>query len=177
MEPLVPTYVMLYEIFSLHLMIILEKIMTIQFKRSFIARWSDIDFNAHIRSSAYLDIASDVRLMFFNENGFSLKEFKKLNIAPIHLKDEIIYFNEIKMLENIEVILNLSGLSEDGSRFCFKNFIYRKDGKIAAHVISTGAWLNIKTRHIYRPPDSLYNLLDQLEKCDNFKNIEKNMNK
>ncbi len=53
--------------------------MATSFKRSFIARWSDTDFNGHMRSTAFLDVASDVRLLFFRENGYSLDEFKKQN--------------------------------------------------------------------------------------------------
>ncbi len=155
----------------------MEKSMAIKFKRSFIARWSDIDFNTHMRSSAYLDIASDVRLMFFKDNGFPLDEFIKLKIAPIHLKDEVNYFHEIQMLENIVVTMNLLGLSKDGSRFKFRNYIIREDGKIAAHVTSTGTFFNIKTRHLTQPPPSLLSLLVQLEKCKDYEDIPINSNK
>ena len=140
----------------------------IHFKRTFQARWSDTDFNAHIRSSAYLDIASDVRLMFFNENGFSLNEFNHLKISPVHMKDEIEYFHEIKMLENMEVILKLAGISEKGSRFCLRNYIIREDGKTSAHVTSIGGWLDIKTRRLVSPPQALHDLLANLEKCNDF---------
>ncbi len=145
--------------------------MATSFKRSFIARWSDTDFNGHMRSTAFLDVASDVRLLFFSENGYSLDEFKKQNIGPVHLKDEIIYFKEIKLLEKLEVQLLLSGISEDGTRFSFKNYIFKKNGKIAAQITSKGAWFDLTSRSLITPPKDLYGLLNGLERSDDFEFI------
>ena len=46
------------------------------------AGWGDMDFNAHMRNTAYLDKAADVRLMFFAENAFPIEEFIRLRIGP-----------------------------------------------------------------------------------------------
>ena len=40
------------------------------FSRTFHVRWGDMGFNAHVRSTAYLDSDVDVRLMYFAENRF-----------------------------------------------------------------------------------------------------------
>jgi acyl-CoA thioester hydrolase len=37
------------------------------FRRPFHARWGDTDFNAHMRKMAYLDMAADVRMMYYEE--------------------------------------------------------------------------------------------------------------
>ena len=37
-----------------------------------IAGWGDMDFNSHMRNTAYLDKAADVRMMFFASNGCKL---------------------------------------------------------------------------------------------------------
>ena len=40
------------------------------FAKRVIAGWGDMDFNAHMRNTAFLDKSADVRMMFFSENGF-----------------------------------------------------------------------------------------------------------
>ena len=56
-----------------------------------------MDFNAHMRNTAYLDLSADVRMMYFAEHGFSMREFETLKIGPVILKDEIEYFRELKL--------------------------------------------------------------------------------
>jgi hypothetical protein len=43
---------------------------TTPFSRTFHVRWGGMDLNVHLRNTAYLDTAVDVRLMYFAENGF-----------------------------------------------------------------------------------------------------------
>ena len=45
------------------------------FSKPFIAGWGDMDSNAHMRNTAFLDRAADVRMMFFAESGFEMKAF------------------------------------------------------------------------------------------------------
>jgi len=59
------------------------------FVRRLRAGWGDVDFNAHMRNTAYLDKSADVRMMFFSENGFSMAEFVRLRIGPVVMKDEV----------------------------------------------------------------------------------------
>ena len=51
-----------------------------------------MDFNGHMRNSAYLDLCSDTRLRFFEENGFSAGRFAELGFGPAIMSDEIRYF-------------------------------------------------------------------------------------
>jgi len=41
-----------------------------EFERVFHVRWGDMDFNAHMKNTAYLDMSGDVRMMYFDEQGF-----------------------------------------------------------------------------------------------------------
>ena len=59
------------------------------------AGWADMDFNGHMRNTAYLDKAADVRQMFLAENGFPVEEFLRLRIGPVVMKDELEYFKEV----------------------------------------------------------------------------------
>lgn len=138
------------------------------FKKLMVAGWGDMDFNSHMKNTAYLDKSADIRMMFFAENGFPMDEFMRLKIGPVVMKDEIEYFKEIHLIEYITVDIMIAGLSEDGSRFIIQNKIYRADGKAAAQVTSTGGWLDLQSRKLVSAPLDLLNVLNTIEKTENF---------
>src|SRR6266849_9892511 len=41
------------------------------FAKVLVAGWGDMDFNAHMRNTAYLDKSADVRMMYFSEKRLS----------------------------------------------------------------------------------------------------------
>lgn len=43
------------------------------------AGWGDMDFNSHMRNTAYLDKSVDVRFMYFTENGLPISEFLRMD--------------------------------------------------------------------------------------------------
>ena len=114
------------------------------FTRRLYAGWADMDFNAHMKNTAYLDKCSDVRLMFFGENGFPAQEFARLGFGPVVMKDEVEYYREVRLMQSIEVSLAVAGLSADGSRFILRNDFRRGDGKACVKVTSTGGWLDLE---------------------------------
>ena len=91
------------------------------FEISFYAGWGDMDFNAHMRNTAYLDRAADARLRFFAERGFPASEFARLRIGPVIFSDELDYFKEVGLLEPVRVTLAVDELSDDASRFRLRN--------------------------------------------------------
>ena len=132
------------------------------------AGWGDMDFNAHMRNTAYLDKAADVRLMFFAENAFSIEEFIRLRIGPVVMRDEVEYFREVNLLDELDVSLSLAGLAEDGSRFRLRNEFVRLDGTPCARVTSTGGWLALAARKLVVPPGGLLNALRTLPLAEDF---------
>jgi acyl-CoA thioester hydrolase len=142
------------------------------YEKSFIAGWGDMDFNSHMRNTAYLDKSADIRMMFFSENGFPMAEFLRLRIGPVIRKDEVEYFREVQMLESLKVTLSQAGLSEDGSRFLIRNEIYRGDGKLAARVTSAGGWLDLANRKLILPPEALFTAMQSLPRTDDFQVLE-----
>lgn len=134
-------------------------------------RWGDLDSNAHMANTAYLNIAANVRMMYFEENGFSVRNFEKLRIGPVVMKDEIVYFKELRLLEEIEVHHLVSGISEDGSRFRFRNDFYRPDGKKAASVTTTAGWLDLNKRQLVAPPQALFEAMNRLVKTEDFETL------
>ena len=138
------------------------------FSKTFHVSWGDMDFNAHMKNTAFLDLSADVRMMCFAENGFPMSEFERLRIGPVILRDEIDYYRELHLLETLTVDLALAGLSDDGSRFRFRNRFFRPDGKPAATVTSSGGWLDLDRRKLAAPPAPLKELLDRLERTEDF---------
>lgn len=139
-----------------------------EFVRPFYARWGDMDFNGHMKNTAYLDISGDVRMMYFQEHGFSLREFDRLKIGPVILRDELEYFRELRLLEPVVVSLTLAGLSADGRRFRLRNEFATEEGAKVARVTSTGGWLDLSTRRMIAPPDALAGLVTGMPKADDY---------
>ncbi|SDH79995.1 acyl-CoA thioester hydrolase [Pseudomonas benzenivorans] len=132
------------------------------------AGWGDMDFNAHMRNTAYLDKSADVRMLFFAEHGFAMSEFMRLRLGPVVMKDEIEYFKEAGLLDRLRVSLEIIAMAADGSRFRMRNEFRRPDGKLAARVTSTGGWLDLGARKLTVPPAALLAALDTLARSDDF---------
>lgn len=137
------------------------------FEKTLIAGWGDMDFNSHMRNTAYLDKSADVRMMYFASTGFPMKEFMRLRLGPVVMKDEIEYFRECHLLDELKVTMSLAGLSEDGSHMRIRNDFYRGDN-LAARVTSTCGWLDLSQRKLTRPPDDLLTALQKLTHSEDF---------
>lgn len=59
------------------------------YTKTLYAGWADMDFNSHMKNTAYLDKAADVRQMYLMENGFPMEAFLRLRIGPVVMKDDI----------------------------------------------------------------------------------------
>ena len=53
--------------------------MAAPFERTLQVGWGDLDANQHMRNTAYLDRSADVRMMYFLDRGFSMREFARLH--------------------------------------------------------------------------------------------------
>ena len=142
--------------------------MTAPFRKSFLAGWGDMDFNAHMRNTSYLDRSGDVRMMYFQEHGFPMSEFARLRIGPVILRDEIEYFRELHLLDPFEVTLTISALTSDASRFRLRNEFFRQDGKMCARVTSHGGWLDLATRKLTIPPAELIEAIRAIVRSEDF---------
>lgn len=138
------------------------------FEKVFYAGWGEMDFNSHMRNTAYLDKAADLRMMFFAENGFPMSEFVRLGLGPVILRDELDYFKEVGLLQELRVGLAVAGLSEDGSCWRMCNEFHRGDGKLAARVTSDGGWLDLRARRLAAPPAALLTALGSLPRTEGF---------
>lgn len=141
------------------------------YEKRLYAGWGDMDFNAHMRNTAYLDKSGDVRMMFFAENGFPMAEFARLKVGPVTLKDEIEYAREVNLLEEVRIDFQMAGLSDDGSRWTMRNGFFRTDGKRAASVTTNGGWLDLASRKLVAAPPALLEALRRLSRTEDFKSL------
>lgn len=143
------------------------------FSQRFSVRWADLDANAHMKNTAYMEYAIQVRFAYFNHHGFSAQEFAKRGFGPVIFREEISYFKEVHMLEEIDVTMLLGAINSDASRFILVNEIFKADGQKAASTRTEGAWLDLKTRKLTAPPTELAEILLNLKRTDDFQPIEK----
>ena len=143
------------------------------YQKTMIAGWGDMDFNAHMRNTAYLDKSADLRMMYFADSGFPMSEFMRLRLGPVVRKDEVEYFKEFKLLDELVVTMSLAGLSEDGSRMKLRNEFFRGT-ELAARVTSSAGWLDLATRKLTCPPADLLACLRALDRSADFEALPDN---
>ena len=141
------------------------------FECKLFAGWADMDFNSHMRNMAYLDKSADARMMFFAAQGFPMAEFRRLRLGPVVMRDEIEYYREFHLLDEVIVRMSLAGLSPDGARMAMRNDFYRED-KLAARVTSFAGWLDLEKRKLAVPPDALRQAMERLERTEDFTELK-----
>jgi acyl-CoA thioester hydrolase len=141
------------------------------FERRFPVGWNNLDANAHMANTAYLDMAANVRIMYFDSAGFSAESFRELQIGPVIRREELEYFRELRLLDEIRVTLLSAGLSEDASRFRVRNEFWKDDGTLVARVTSLGGWLDLRARGLTAPPAGLADALRAITRAPDFEVI------
>ncbi len=140
------------------------------FSKTLYVGWGDLDANGHMRNTAYLDKAADVRMYYFAEHGFPSREFARLAIGPVVRKDEIEYFRELRLLDPVTVTLQIEALSGDRARFVLRNEFWRDD-RLVARVKTSGGWLDLRARKLVEPPDALRAVLETAPRTDDFREL------
>jgi acyl-CoA thioester hydrolase len=147
------------------------------FEKVLVAGWRDMDYNSHMANTAYLDRAADVRMMYFAENGFTAADMLRMKIGPVIMKDEIEYFREVHLLQEIRVQLAVAGLAPDGSRFMLRNEFAHADGTPCAAITSTGGWLDLNIRKLIAPPEALRAAMEALPKVEGFRELRSSVSR
>ncbi len=156
----------------------ISKAMTQQaFEKTFHVGWADVDMNGHLANTAYINLAVDVRLFFFEENGFSVMEFHRQGFGPVMRRDEIEYYRECRLLDNVRITLKLAGISRDGSRFKIRQDFYHFDDTLAATLYSTGGWLSARERKLIAPPREITEMWDTLARTEDFEEMPSSIRK
>jgi acyl-CoA thioester hydrolase len=138
------------------------------FSRTLYVGWEDVDANGHMKNTSYLAKAVDLRMMYFQEHGFTMAELGRRRLGPVVLREEIEYLRELYLMDAVRVTLRLAGASEDASHFHIRNDLYRPDGEPAAVVRSAVCWLDLNDRRLVRPPARLAALVLAMPRTEEF---------
>jgi len=139
-----------------------------RYAKQFLAGWRTMDLNGHMANTAYLDMAADARMAFFEGHGFPASEFRRLAIGPVIRKDELEYFREIGLHETVTVTYAALAMSPNGARFVLENEIWSPRGERAATIRSTGGWLDLRVRKLVAPPPALLEVLKLVPRAPGF---------
>lgn len=141
------------------------------YQLGFVAGAGDFDFDGRFRGASFLDRAKDVRMLFFAEHGFPVDILRKQRLMPLALKDRLDYQRDLEAFDEYKISLALSGLSEDGTRFALRCDVIRADGKVAAKVVSTCAWLDLTLQKFTNPPPQLVAALKELPLSSDYQTL------
>jgi acyl-CoA thioester hydrolase len=133
------------------------------------ARWSDMDFNQHMRNAAFLGASEDCRLQFLADKGFGAEELRRRHIGPVVLEDRLTYKRELSLLDGFTVDLQLAAITRDGRRMKVRNTFQReRDAALAAIVESVVLWLDLEARRPVVPPEDLQKIWLELTRARDF---------
>jgi len=141
------------------------------FEQRFRVGWSDLDGNAHMGNAAYLGYASDTRMHYFTEHGFTMARFASEKFGPVVVRDELTYRKELRLMDEFVVDLELVGISGDGIRFRVRNTFRNASEDVAASVTSEGVWFDLEHRRPRTPPPDLDKLMRVLWRAKDFTEI------
>jgi len=119
-------------------------------------------------NSSYLDHASNTRMLFFNQNGFTMSRFASEKFGPVIIRDELVYRKELRLMEDFRVDFEAVGLSRDGARFRIRNTFRNSANEVSAVVTSDGVWFDLERRKPRIPPQDLDNLMRTLQRTKDF---------
>ncbi len=131
--------------------------------------WSQIDANMHLRHSAYADFGAQARLELLKQAGLSLDVITGLHIGPVLFREELVYLREIHADDRVKVTVELTKCRADGSRWSFRQEIYRGDGIKSAIISVDGAWIDLSRRKLTGLPENIVHaFLERTPKSSDF---------
>ncbi len=117
-------------------------------------RWSDLDPNFHLKHSSYYDLASQYRLEILNNYGITLDVMEQGRFAPILMREECIFFREIRYTDIVYINFIINEVNEDGSKWQIIHEFKDDKGKTKAKLTVDIAWFDIERRKFAKPlPD------------------------
>lgn len=131
-------------------------------------RWADLDPNFHVRHSVYYDWGAHARTQFLYAHGLDTQTMQRLQVGPVLFREEAIFRREIHFGDKISIIVRVSKLRRDMSRFSFRHEIVKEDGTLCATLNVDGAWISLETRKLTSPPEKVLNTISHMPTTDDF---------
>lgn len=139
-----------------------------EFRVEYHAQWADMDFNQHMANSAFLDYASDARMLFLESVGLTMDVLQQLRIGPVTLEDHLVYKREIRMLQRFTVDYRVVAHTTDWRRFRIRNQIVTTENGLSATVEARAIWVDLDERRPVRPPQVVRDAMEHLPRSDDF---------
>ncbi len=127
-----------------------------------------VDANMHLRHSAYADFAAQARLEILTASGFNADLMEQLHVGPILFREELIYMREVRPNDTIKITCVLTKCRRDGSRWSFKQEMFRSDGIQAALINVDGAWIDTVKRKLVGLPEEWASKFLDIPKSNDF---------
>lgn len=131
--------------------------------------WADLDSNAHLKNSRYLDYAAQARFLFLAAAGFTPQAFAEAKLGPVVFEDLVEYRKELRLLQPFQVRMAVGGLSTDGAKFIIVNEVRNAQGELCARVQSQAAWFSLESRRVTPPPAGLKAAMEQAPRTEGFR--------
>jgi acyl-CoA thioester hydrolase len=131
-------------------------------------RWADIDANRHVRYSAYIDAAAELRYRFFTHHNLPPEAFDKLGVGPVYTSLTATFFREVLLGETLTITYMLTGLSTQGIRWKVQHEFLKANGKKAVAVSLEGTILNLSTRQPTMPTPEIMAVFQQVPRSPDF---------
>lgn len=141
------------------------------FLRRFLVGWGMVDANGHMRNTAYLDAAADVRLAFLESRGFDRRRLEEVHLGPVALEERIAYRREMRLRDPFDVTLELAWLAAEGNRLRLRSRFLLPDGTEGAVLTSEVAWMDLRSRRLSAVPPALAEAFLQLTPTPDFQAI------
>ena len=130
--------------------------------------WSQVDANMHLRHSAYADFAAQARLNMLESLKITSQVLEQLKVGPILFREELIYLREVRPNDTIKVSCEMTKIRKDGSRWSFRQELYRSDGVKAATINVDGAWIDMQKRKLTALPEEWSARFLEIPRTDDF---------
>lgn len=131
-------------------------------------RWTDIDANRHVRYSAYIDAAAEMRYRFLAQNNFPPTKLASLDLGLVYTSLVVNFYREVLLGETLTITLKLAGLSPKGIRWKVHHHFQKANGKKAVTLLLEGAFINMKSRQPMLPPPELLELFQSVPRDSDF---------
>lgn len=141
------------------------------FRARFKVGWGDLDGNAHMANTAFLDHAADTRLQYFAAHGFPASRLAKERFGPVVLHDDVVYRKELRLFDEYTVDLEVVGSTADGGRFRLRNTFRDAAGDVCAVVTSEGVWFDLDARKPRLPPAELLAVQQATKRAPDYQDI------
>jgi acyl-CoA thioester hydrolase len=131
-------------------------------------RWSDFDTNFHPRHSVYYDWGAMSRINFLNQHGLTPAMMQQMGFGPILFREEAIFRKEIRLGDIIHLDLRLVKAKRDYSRWSITHDIKKEDGTLCCKLTVEGAWINVKERKLFTPPEIVRDVFSKMQLSEEF---------